>query len=653
MTELDSSISREKIEEAKQKLGDRNAEIIAQVLNIQKYNPQRKIGCCPNPAHQDDQPSCSYNPKTHSFYCFGCHARYDVIDSYVATGDTFLQACEKLFKEADMPHNFSYRGIPSDRDYVYPKPEWAEDKTPVYEYWEKRCISRETIDALGIQCDRAGNTNFPYYSDEDVLLCVKVRPSRAIRKDVDKQKCWWLKPSDITQVLWRSNCINPTAPLIICSGEGDCAAAYECGFTNATSLPGGDANLNFISTQWEWINRFDSIIFVHDNDAAGEKCTRELTRRLGEYRCRVVDLPQTYKDDDGVEHHIKDLNEYLFYAGKRAVIDAINNAKEREVESVVDFADVTDFDMNSVEGVKTGFAELDEVLGALYCGTTTILTGVPGSGKSSFLSTIIGQALDQGFPTWVYSAELSAPLFKNWVNSVLAGQGNMTQGFHDNRTVYRITPDAVKDISSHYKGQLFIYKDSEPPTVTRLFESIEASVKRYGVRCVVLDNLSCVSLECNASDRWEKQNQMLMDLVDLAKKLDVALMAVIHPHKIECIRPLSLYDLAGVATSANLAHRVLSLYRVQESDREPNRSGKVKPMSIFDCTISVLKDRFGSAGNKTFGFFFDPVSRRFYTDPDNLAHRYNWDHQTTQEQNLRYFDMQKYMQVIGQLQEPF
>ena len=309
--------------------------------------------------------------------------------------------------------------------------------------------------------------------------------------------------------------------------------------------------------------------------------------------------------------------------------------------------------MNSVDGIKTGFDVLDHALGKLYCGTTTILTGVPGSGKSSFLSTIIGQALDQGFPTWVYSAELSAPLFKNWVNSVLAGQGNMTQSLYENRTIYKIDPEAVKEISAHYRGQLFIYKDSEPPTVTRLFESIEASVKRYGVRCVVLDNLSCVSLECNASDRWEKQNQMLTDLVDLAKKLDVALIAVIHPHKIECIRPLGLYDLAGVATSANLAHRVLSLYRMQESDREPGRNGKQKPMSIFDCTISVLKDRFGSAGGKTFGFFFDRVSRRFYTDPQSLAARYLWDHKTTEAQNLQYFDMQRYMQVTQQLQEPF
>lgn len=651
MTELDSSISREKIEEAKQKLGDRNAEIIAQVLNIQKYNPQRKIGCCPNPAHQDDTPSFSYNPKSCSFYCFGCHTTVDVIDAWMSEGNTFLQAAEKLFTEAGVAHNFNYRGIPSDRDYNYPKPDWADTKDTVYAYWQKRCISPATIDALGIMEDRHGNTCFPYYDDADVLRCVKVRPSRPIRKGVDKQKCWWM-PSDTMHLLFNQSRINVSQPLIICCGEGDCAAAYECGFTNSTSIPMGDGNLQFISQNWNWLEQFDEIILVHDNDEAGRKFIKEATRRLGEYRCKIVDLPENYTDDNGVSHPVKDVNELLLWGGKRAVIEAINNAKEREIESVVDYTEVASFNMDDVEGITTGFSDLDACMGKLYCGTTNLITGITGSGKSSFLSTLINQSIDQGFPVFVYSGELNNQLLKSWLDFVHAGQANLTSEVKNGHVTYRVLPEAIGKINNYYKGQLYFYKDTESPQVSHILSSIEASVKRYGIRTVVIDNLTAVDLEATEDNKYHKQDAFIRECVNMARKLDIILLIVLHPRKMEAVRPVDLFDLSGVTSSANLAHRIFSLYRVQEADREPGRNGKTKPFTNCDVQLRVIKDRFGSALGRILPLYYDIPSRRFYDTPETLSHHYAWDRDKHKDE-LPFFDMQRFLQVSGQEQEPF
>lgn len=649
---MDNSISREAIQKAKEKLGDRNAELIAEIMHLEKYNPQRRIGCCPNPAHHDSQPSCSYNPKAYSFYCFGCHTSIDLIDAYMSTGDTFLQAADKLFKEADVPHNFGYRGAQTDRDYVYPKPDWVEDKTPVYTYWAKRGISRETIDALGIQCDKQGNTHFPYYNGDDTLMCIKVRPSRPIRKDVDKQKCWWFKPSDHTELLFNQNRINVTQPLIICCGEGDCAAVYEAGFTNVTSIPGGDSNLHFISQNWDWLDQFNEIILIHDNDEAGARFKKEAVRRLGEYRCKVVDLPEHWKTDDGADHHIKDANEALFWGGKQFLAEAINNAKEQKIESVVDYADVTDFDMEQVDGMITGIAPLDALVSKIYAGTVNIVTGVAGSGKSSLLSTIINQSIEQGFNAWVFSGELANPLLKNWVSTVCAGQGNLNCDTHNGHTSYLITPEASRKMNEYYRGRLFFYKDTEIPQVERLLASIEASVKRYDCRTVILDNLMCLDLEANEDNKWHKQEAAIRDLVQLARRLDVMMWIVIHPRKIGGeIRPLQLGDLSGVASSANLAHRVFSLYRVQDSDRTPGKNGKLPPYAAADVVLSVIKNRFGDTG-RPIPLLFDPASKRFYSSPEDLEFRYAWDKSGTTD-NLRYFDRQKYDELMGLGEEPF
>jgi len=649
---VDKTISREAIQKAKEKLGERNADLIAEIMHLEKYNPQRKIACCPNPAHKDDTPSFSFNPKSNSFYCFGCGFSADFIDARLSAGDTFLQAVDKLFKEADIPHNFNYRGIPSDREYQYPKPDWADNKDQVYAYWQKRCISSETIDALGIMQDKHGNTCFPYYDMDDVLRCVKVRPSRAIRKGVDKSKCWWM-PSDTMHLLFNQNRINVTQPLIICCGEGDCATAYEAGFTNATSLPMGDGNLQFISEQWDWLQQFETIILVHDNDEAGRKFVKEATRRLGEYRCKVVDVPETVKDNDGNPHQCKDLNELLFWGGKRAVIDAINSAKEREVESVVDYADVSMFNMDDVEGITTGFSQLDAALGKIYAGTTNLITGITGSGKSSFISTIISQSIDQGFPVFVYSGELNNQLLKSWLNFVHAGQAHLIQEANGNRISYRVDPTSVHDIDEYYRRQLYFYKDTESPQADRILAAIEASTKRYGTRVAIIDNMTSVALDANEDNRWAKQDQFVRACLELSQKLDIILFLVLHPRKMTEIRPVDLFDLSGVTSSANLAHRIFSLYRVQDSDRETGRNGKPKKWTNCDVQCRIIKDRFGEGLGKIIPLYYDVPSRRFYDTPETLAHRYAWDKNTTEEQNLKYFDMQRYLQVSKQEQEPF
>ena len=168
-------ISKESILEAKEKLGDRQADMIADILSLKQYNQSRHIACCP--LHDDKTPSFSYNARSGSYFCFGCHRSVDILDAWMMKGDTFLQAVEKLFQEAEMPHNFSYRGVRDNEEteFCYPEPTYAPTKEHVYAYWQKRRISPETIDAMDVQEDPNGNTMFQFYDNADVLRAVKFR----------------------------------------------------------------------------------------------------------------------------------------------------------------------------------------------------------------------------------------------------------------------------------------------------------------------------------------------------------------------------------------------------------------------------------------------------------------------------------------------
>lgn len=638
------TINKDDIQRAKETIGDRGADLIASLLNIESYDERtRKCLCC---FHKEKTPSMIWRPQNHAFQCYGCGRSTDLIDAYMITGLTFVEACEKLFEEAGMDTSLIERGM-KERDYYYPVPEYAENKNKIVEYYSRRCISQKTLDYLNIQQDKLGNILFQTFDADDRLVNVKVRPSRAIRKG--EAKCWWLKDKDgkpfsTSHLLFNRNKINTTQPLIITCGESDCATCIECELYNAVSIPMGDQNTQWLTEEWEFLNNFNSIILVHDNDEAGAKFVKEVSRRLGEFRVKIVDLPEIV-EYNGKKVHVKDLNEYLYYCGKDAVVSAINEARETEIPSIIDYTDIEQFDMSDVDGFQTGFEELDRYIGKFYEGTTNILTGISGSGKSSFLSTLICKSIEQGFPCFVYSGELSNPSLKNWVDSVHAGQRNIDEYQNHGFKYYKIRPEAYRDINNFYKGKLFFYKDSFEHKASSLLTVMESVVRKYGVKTIILDNLSSINLEANDLNKWNKMDEFIRDVIEFSKKWQVIIFLVLHPKKMDMVRRMSIFDLQGVVSSVNLSHRVISLYRVQKKDRDGqmSRNGKwVVPPIKSDVVLDILKDRYGSGANKSVYLWYDIPSKRFYDSIESLDHRYEWDVKDYGNEILPYFDYEKW-----------
>lgn len=107
-------IDREAILQAKEKLGDRNAQIIVEELGITDFDEKNMKCCCP--FHQEDHASFIYNKKAFNFRCFGsCGRSYDILDVFMYKGATYAEACKKLFELAEMPYSFGELGVkPND-----------------------------------------------------------------------------------------------------------------------------------------------------------------------------------------------------------------------------------------------------------------------------------------------------------------------------------------------------------------------------------------------------------------------------------------------------------------------------------------------------------------------------------------------------------
>lgn len=615
-------IDREAILQAKEKLGDRNAQIIVEELGITDFDEKNMKCCCP--FHQEDHASFIYNKKAFNFRCFGsCGRSYDILDVFMYKGATYAEACKKLFELAEMPYSFGELGVKTKRHYRYPHEVPCTDKSKVYAYFEQRKISRETLDALDVRQDSEGNVVFNYYDTNDVLTMVKYKPSHKVQHG--QAKCWCQQNSDTAPLLFNMNRINVNSPLLICEGEPDCLSAIEAGFKNAVSVPLGSSNLHWIDENLEWLDQFESIIICADNDDAGVKMQKECVPRLGSWRTKVVDIPAIPIGNTG--RVTKDLNEILYVCGKDKVLELILDAKDSPVPSVADLSDVEPTEYEDVDGVTTGLKAIDDELMRLFFGTLTIVSGQPGSGKSSLLTQLACNSLDNDISTWLFSGELPNGVEKSWFNYIFAGSRNITDAISRRGNPYKkISTTTLAEINKTYKGRWHIYRDDYDNTLDKLIASMTDTVRKYGARCLILDNFMCIDTE-TSEEELRSQTDTIKKLIEFAKKYQVAVILVCHPRKMDAGTNVGIYDIAGTSNIVNLAHRTIGLRRVTDAEREnaAKYSEKRRQLLKYDVIVTVVKDRMFGRQNIDVGLYYDPASRRFFSDMDEYDRRFSWD----------------------------
>lgn len=206
------------VHEAVRAIGNDAIPIIEKHLNIHFENNKC---CCP--FHNEDTPSFVWNPKTSTAKCFGCNKNYSILNVLTDQKGSYKEALNELFRIAHMDVNtYGYKPFNNTeytdwfKDYIYPKPE-LEPTDKVVDYLAKRGISKDTIDYAEIKEDKNGNIAFEYRDLDNELLCVKYRPTHAIKKG--EPKMWFQKDVSSVPLLWNVKKLDYTQPLVITEGE--------------------------------------------------------------------------------------------------------------------------------------------------------------------------------------------------------------------------------------------------------------------------------------------------------------------------------------------------------------------------------------------------------------------------------------------------
>ena len=521
-------VDKNLIAKAKEALGNENALIMAELLELEKFNENDLKGCCPY--HLEDTPSFIYDHKTMRYHCFSCNMTVDIIDVLMEKGYTFLDAAKFLFEKAGIKYSFGEQDVRTKRNYRYPKEEPLNERLNVINYLGRRGISKNVIDYLDIREDSRGNAVFNFYDTNDVLTMVKYRPSRTVDKKSGEIKTWCQKDADTSPLLFNMNRVNTSKPLLICEGEVDAASIIESGYLNTVSVPLGAGNMHWIEENWDWLNEFESIIIWADNDEAGIKMRKDCIYRLGTWRTKYIETPDFFVKEDGKRIPLKDANDCLQVGGKEYVLNLIADAQDVPEKSVVDYSEIQELDISQMDGVTTGIKPLDNELLKIFYGTLTVLSGRPGSGKTSIIDQTIARTIDEDNPAFLFSKEMPERMSANWFNTIIAGRRNLEEKHTlDGRKYYVVPYDTQKKMQKHYNKKLFIYRDDEPNDVDSVMKSAEECVRKHGVKLIVLDNLMCLDLQCSESDKNTAQTNLINTLIKFASKFNVAVVLIAHP----------------------------------------------------------------------------------------------------------------------------
>ena len=431
--------------------------------------------------------------------------------------------------------------------------EWLRDVRGISLDTAARCGVMSGSAYIRSRGAEASCIGFPY-SNEDGTTAIKWR-------DAAKN----FTQTGSARSLWRISEFSG-GDLVICEGEMDALAFEEAGIF-ATSVPNGapstevsgDAAKKFSYLWGDVINQADKIILATDSDGPGRILSEEIARRVGKARCWRVRYPDTCKD----------ANDTLIKYGKDELIECLKLATPWPIAGLRDPSEYRDdaialFNEGFLKGIGSGVASVDRLYRVLPQ-TLTVCTGIPGSGKSAFLTWLaVGLAKKNHWNCAIMSAETSSQIHMLQMVSAYVGKPYRGENKMSDYDLSR---------GLDWVASRFVFIDESDTDIVSVLDRAHAAVLRNGVRLLMIDpyNFLTGSINGRADDPSSVShiNSLLVALKGFAVEKGIAIFLCAHPTKMyrqsDGSVPVPLgYDVAGSASFYNVADAGISISREEE-----------------------------------------------------------------------------------------
>lgn len=270
--------------------------------------------------------------------------------------------------------------------------------------------------------------------------------------------------------------------------------------------------------------------------------------------------------------------------------------------------------------IGTGFASLDYLLGGLSSSALSVVTGKRGEGKSTLVSQLCLNVIQNGSKVCAYSGELSAAMFQSWIYAQASGHQHMEKMQDQFGNDIWTINDYVQSRIEAWLGKSFLlYDNSKIKREERntIIDRFKIAREKYDANFFVVDNLMTARYGIDVDrDFYRAQSNFATALLSFAREYDAHVILVAHPRKSSALRGEEDIndEVSGSGDITNLASNVIQVKRATEKDKEKDGA---------DSYITIAKNRdFGRTGK--IRLTFNEASRRLVDMDHPSISDYGW-----------------------------
>jgi twinkle protein len=513
---------------------------------------------------------------------FGGHEKGGVFDLIMAVrGCSFRDALDEARK---------FLGVTSVKPAVErPKPKgFAKDKlkqltkTTAIKYAnDERGIRDETLKLYRVRAhERQSQWNtdfvaFQFFTPSGDAAFLK---STGIKKtDAGKKDIWSTEPYYTLWGWWLVT--QQHRAIIVTEGEWDAMSVAQMDAPHPVlSLPAGASNMTWIDNDYDALLQFEAIYLCFDNDEAGDKGAEEAAKRLGRARCFRIRVPAPYKDANEAlmsgDEKATEVSEWMKGAktfdpptiqSASAYKDGVVARSQRyhSVEQQPDFF---------IRGVPWDFRN----------GESTVLTGYPFHGKSSWFYQAMVAEMNKGERVCVASFEIPA-------RDMLFEMIRIKMG----------RPPKPEEVPHHidwFADKLWFIEASDDHKIRakELFDDYSYALKRFNCSRFVTDSLMFLV----DKEDWGGQEEVAKIGARFSVRNDCHHVLIAHADakngKGEDIVPEGFHVLGGQGIMG-AAHNGISIWRNKAKERaiQEGDMDAMKKAGEHDAIMYLFKNRIG------------------------------------------------------------
>jgi twinkle protein len=469
----------------------------------------------------------------------------------------------------------------------------AEKKAAMESFLIARGIDPEIAHKLGLRGSE-NRINFAYVKNGKLVYW----KWRGIQ-----EKSFGCQPGQ-TPFFWNFDVIHDKTinqPLLITEGELDCVVAVQCGHIRSISVPNGSqgegAKLSYIDEVESVLSKEREIICAFDDDEKGNDLLQAFSKRFNRVRIRWIKYP----------HGCKDLNDVLKNHGPETVREIIQKSPVCHFSGVYTMNHLTPTPYQ--KPFEIGIQGFEDHM-KIRLGDFSIWTGIPSSGKSSFLNDVVCRLnKDHQLKT----------AFASFEQHPTQDHQRALRTWHGEKLVKDMTREEIAKADEWINQAFrFIYpSENDCVTLSWILERAASCVIREDSKIIVIDPWNEIEHDRPRDmTLTEYVSSAIRELKRFAKKYQVHVAVVAHPAKMQRglngeIPVPTLYDISDSAHFYNKADLGVVVHR--------NKDGK--------SFVQIAKSRYHTEIGKPgiVDVSYDLTTARFQqVDNDVLRSKKKW-----------------------------